>query len=533
MMTEKIKHYQNQFRQGLLPRREFIKLAAAAGISTTVLGSLLNTTALALTETPKRGGRLTVGVEATQTTDSLDPGAYNGAADILRGNAVYDMLVIRGSDLLPVPYLAESWESNKDASKWVFKLRKGVEFHNGKDFTADDVIYSFGHHIREKSESPAKAYFGQIKEMKKLTKHTIEFTLAASNADFPIILSDTRAHMIPEGYSDFRTTTIGTGPFKVKEFKAGSTYLFERNHNYWGSGGPYVDEIEYIGIGDPTARVNALLSGDIDMLLMLDAKAAPLIKRRKDMSLIQAKSGQSRILAMMLDRAPSNNKDLRMAMKYGIDREMILRNVYKGLGHIGNDHPISPIDPYYNHDIPQRTYDPEKARYYIKKAGMENVPIDLYTSAVTGSGSIPSCEIFQESARAAGVKLNLIKSPEDTYWSNVWMKKPICTSAWDPRPVPDMMFSIAYKSGGSYNETAWSNTKFDKLLVEARGETDFKKRKAMYGEMQSMLQDDGGMIVMAFFDYLDAANKNVKGITPHSAGPLGFYQFATNVWLDS
>ena len=530
-MTDKITKYHNQFRSGSLSRREFIKLLAAMGVSATVMGDLLATPVQA--ETPKRGGKLTVGVEATQTTNNLDPGAYDGTADILRGYAVYDMLVNRGQDLLPTPYLAESWEPNADATKWVFKLKKGVVFHNGKDMTADDVIYSFEHHIGEKSESPAKAYFGQIVEMKKLDNHTVEFSLASPSADLPVILSDTRAHIIPVGQKEFRTTAIGTGPFKVKKHIPGSIYLFERNTNYWGSGGPYVDEIEYIGVGDPTARVNALLSGDIDLLLYLDPKTAPLIERRKDMKIIKAKSGMHTNLSMMLDRPPSNNKDLRLAMKYAIDREMILKNVFKGFGHIGNDHPISPIDPYYNHDIPQRSYDPEKVSFHIKKAGLENVPVDLYTSDVPASGAIAACEIYQETAAAGGLKLNLIKPPADTYWSNIWMKKPICVSAWDPRPVPDLMFSIAYKSGGSYNETIWNNERFDKLLIEARAVTDFNKRKEMYGEMQRMLQDDGGISVLAFLDFLDAANSKVKGITPHPSGPLGFYQFATNVWLDT
>ena len=530
-MENKLKLYQNQMRQGLLPRRDFIRLAAAAGISATALGSLISTPAFA--ETPKRGGRIVVGAESNNTKDTLDPHAYNGTGDYLRGFAVYDTLVNRGLDLLPIPYLAESWESSKNATKWVFQLRKGVEFHDGKELTVEDVIYTFNSHLGENSESPAKSYFSQIKEMKKLAKHTIEFTLTSSNADFPIILSDIRAHIIPEGYTDFRTTTIGTGPFKVKKFKAGSTYQFERNRNYWGSNGPYIDELEFIGVGDSTARLNALFSGDIDLMLWLDPKTASLVKRRKDMSLIQTKSNSFINLTMMLDRDPTKDNDLRMALKYALNRETILDNVFKGFGHIGNDHPISSIDPYYDHSIPQRTYDPDKARYHIKKAGLENVPIDLYASDVGGAGGISSSVIYQETARSAGVKLNLIKPPADSYWSTVWMKKAFCVSGWGPRPVPDLMFSIAYKSDSSYNETMWKNDKFDKLLIEARGVTDFPKRKEMYGEMQRMLQDNGGTSILAFTDSLDAANNKVKGITPHPSGPLGFYQFATNAWLDS
>jgi peptide/nickel transport system substrate-binding protein len=532
-MFDKTKQYQDELKKGTLPRREFIKLAIAAGVSTTALGGLLTSTAHADTEKPKRGGRLIVGVAASQQNNSIDPAKYFSDSDLLRGHALYDKLVNQTPDAKPIPQLAESWESNADASKWVFKLRKDVTFHDGKNFGPEDVIYTFQHHLGEKSESPAKAYFSQIKEMKKLDKQSVEFVLTSPNADFPIILSDVRAHIISDGYTDFTKTTNGTGPFKVKEFKPGSTYIFERNPNYWGSDGPYVDEIEYIGIGDPTARVNALLSGDINLMMDLDPKAASLIERSKNSSLIKADSGQHSGLVMMLDKEPTRNKNMRLAMKYSIDREMILKNIYKGYGHIGNDHPISPFDAYYNKDIPQRAYDPDKARFYIKKAGMENKALDLFSSSVSGAGATPSCELLQETAKAGGINLKLHKVPADAYWTTTWQKKPMCTTNWAGRPVPDLIFSLVYKSGASYNESAWKNEKFDKWLLEARSTKDFNKRKEIYGDMQNMLQEDGGIMVMSFLDILDAANRKVKGIAPHSSGPLGFYQFGTTAWIDS
>jgi peptide/nickel transport system substrate-binding protein len=508
-----------------------VKLAAVAGISTTALGSMMTSDAFAAT--PKHGGRLVEVVETTQVTDTLNTKSYASSADSLRGSAVYDTLTNRGPDLLPIPHLATSWEAFDKASRWVFKLRKGVVFHDGKDFEAEDVIYTVNQHIREGAESIGRPILIQIKKMKALDKHTVEFTLAASNADFPIIMSEPVVQIFSNGYKDFTTMTNGTGPFKVKKYKAGVSYVFEKNPNYWGPGGPYVDEIEYIGIGDPTARFNALLSGDIDLLVDLDPKTVPLIKRNKNTTLLQAKSGLTTNIVMMLDRAPTEDNNVRMALKYAIDRNLILRNVFKGLGHVGNDHPISSIDPYYNHHIPQREYDSEKARFYIKKAGFENKPIDLYTSDATGSSAVAMCEVFQETARVCGVNLNLIRTPPDSYWGNIWKKKPLCNSQWNPRAVPDLIFSSAYHSSAPSNESQWKNPRFDKLMVEARGVTDFAKRKEIYGEMQQMLQDEGGTISPVYSDFLDASASHVKGITPHSSGPLGFYQFATNVWLDS
>lgn len=517
--------------QGKISRREFIYRMGAIGVTAAALPSLLSGTAQAAT--PKKGGKITVGVEAAQTKDSLDPTQYFSTANILMGFSVYDSLVNRGPDLKPIPWLAESWEVGTDASEWIFQLRKDVEWHDGKPFTADDVIYSCNRHTREGTESPAKGYMSQIAEMKKDGDHVVRFKLSAPNADFPVVLSDTRVQISQNGYEDFVSTTVGTGPFKVKEWKSGSRYAFTRNDNYWGSDGPWVDEIEVVGIGDITARVNALLSGDINVMLELDPKAVALIERNKKVDLIQTKSGAFINLAMMMDREPTNNPDFRLAMKYAINREQIVKNVLKGYGSVGNDHPISPTDPYFCSDIEQRSYDPDKARHHIKKAGLENTPVDFYASDVPGAGTLAACQVLQQSAAAAGINLNLINPPADTYWSAVWIQKPLTASGWDMRPVPDLMFSIAFKGDSDWNETKYVNEGFDKLLLEARSTVDFDKRKGMYCEMQQMVQDDGGHATLAFRDILDAKATDVQGISAHPSGPLGFYQFARTVWIDS
>lgn len=521
----------NQLVAGKIGRREFVGRMMAAGATAGLVNTMLVSGAKAAT--PKKGGRITVGGEAAQAKDSMDPTKFYSTSNLMMGYTVYDTLVNRGADLKPTPWLAESFEAGKDASDWVFKLRKGVTFHNGAEMTADDVIYSCWRHAGKTSESPAKAYMGQIADMKKEDKHTVRFTLSAPNADFPIVLSDTRVHVTQDGVEDFTGTPPGTGPFKVKEFKPGSRYVFERNDNYWSDDGPWVDEVEVVGIGDLTARVNALISGDINVLLELDPKAAGLIKKNKATQLLQTKSGKFVNTALMLDRAPTDNNDVRLALKYALDREQTVKNVFKGFGTVGNDHPISPVDPFYCGDIPQRVYDPDKARFHIKKAGMENTAIDYYASDVPGAGSLAAAQVYQQSAAACGVKLNIIQPPADTYWSAVWIQKPMSASGWDPRPVPDLIFSIAFKGGADYNETAWNKERFDKLLVEARSVTDFNKRKEMYCEMQRMLQDDGGHITTAFTDLIDAARTEVKGITPHPSAALGFYQFARTVWIDS
>ncbi len=525
-----IKYLTDLFIKRRISRREFSGRLAAAGVGAAVLPGLITSAAKA--QSPEMGGRITVGVESALNIDTLDPTGFYSTADLLRGFTVYDLMVNRGEDLRPIPWLATSWEPSADATEWTFQLRDGVTFHSGKIFSADDVIYSFNRHLAEESESPAKAYLNQITEMTKDGDNVVKFMLSSPNADFPIVLSDTRVQIVQDGWTDFSTNTSGTGPYKVKEFKAGSTYIFERNDDYWGDDGPYVDEIETVGIGDPTARTNALLSDDINLLLYLDPKAVDLIDQRDDVNVLNARSASFLNVAMMLDREPTNDPDFRMAMKYAIDRDAIVNNVMKGFGHVGNDHPISPIDPYYCSDIEQRAYDPDKAKFHFEKTGLSGTPIDFYASDVPGQGGLASAQVFQESARAAGIDLNIVQPPADTYWQTAWMAKPACVSGWDGRPVPDLILSIAFAGGAAYNETAWNNEDFDKIMVEARGVTDFDKRKEMYCQLQRMIQDDGGHITMAFIDYLDAGRSEVQGITPHPSGPLGFYQFARTAWIE-
>ena len=267
-------------------------------------------------------------------------------------------------------------------------------------------------------------------------------------------------------------------------------------------------------------------------LIYLDPKAVGVIDQRDDVKVLSSKSASFLNIAMMLDREPTNDPNFRLAMKYAMDRDAIVNNVMKGFAHIGNDHPISPIDPYYCAELEQRAYDPDKAKFYFEKTGLAGTPIDFYASDVPGQGGLASAQVFQESARAAGIDINLIQPPADTYWQTAWMVTPMSVSGWDGRPVPDLILSIAFAGGAAYNETAWNNPDFDKIMVEARGVTDFEKRKEMYCDLQRMIQDDGGHITMAFSDYMDASRAEVQGIVAHPSGPLGFYQFARTVWIE-
>ncbi len=205
----KLKELELLLEEGKIDRRGFLARASALGIAAAVSPALLATKARAAT--PKKGGRLRLGLSGASTTDSLDPATLPDITPQVINTQIRNRLIEIDYKGNPIPELAESWESTPDAAKWTFKLRKGVEFHNGKTMDAEDVIYSFNHHRGKDSKSAAKGVVDPIKDIKAVGKNTVIFTLEAGNADFPYVASDYHLTISPAGEKDWEKG-MGTGP---------------------------------------------------------------------------------------------------------------------------------------------------------------------------------------------------------------------------------------------------------------------------------------------------------------------------------
>jgi peptide/nickel transport system substrate-binding protein len=201
---------------------------------------------------------------------------------------------------------------------------------------------------------------------------------------------------------------------------------------------------------------------------------------------------------------PFDNVDVRLALKWALNREDIAQKVFLGHATPGNDNPIAPSVKYAIDPQPKYSYDPEKAKFHLKKAGLETLKVDLSVADAAFTGAVDAGVLFQEHAKAAGIEINVVREPNDGYWDNVWLKKGWCASYWSGRPTQDWMFSTAYSNDAAWNETYWKNPRFNELLVAARAETDEKKRAEMYAEMQQLVHDDGGTIVLVFNNFVDA-----------------------------
>ena len=502
-MSNELKDLGLRVARGQMKRRDFLGRAAALGIAMPTALQLLSSTALAAG--PKQGGTLRVGKGHGQTTDSLDPVSWENGFMLDMAYGVFDFLTEIDNTGALVPRLAESWEASSDAINWTFKIKKGAEFHDGKSIEANDVIASINAHRGPESKSPAKPIVEPIEAIKAEDKSTVTFVLKNGNADFPFLMSDYHLAIRPaDGDKIDVTSTVGSGAYTLEEFEPGVRARGKKFANFHDETKGHFDDFVMLSIVDPAARQNALVTGDVDLIDRVDLKTAHLLKRKPGVTLETTTGTQHYTFPMRTDTPPYDNADIRLALKYAVDREALLNTVLKGYGQLGNDTPIAPSNRYHNKDLPQRAYDPEKAKFHLKKAGAENLKVQLSAADAAFGGALDAAVLYREHAAKAGIDIEVVREPNDGYWANVWMKKPWCACYWGGRPTEDWMFSTAYEKGASWNDTFWSNDRFNKLLLIARSELDEEKRRAMYYEMQEILHNDGGVVVPFFASYVFA-----------------------------
>ncbi len=494
-------------RRRRIDRRRFMEGALVAGVAATSATALWGTKVAA--QEPKRGGVFRVGVHDGNTTDSLDPGTTQSVFMIQLSHAIRSYL----TEITPTnelgPDLAVSWDAAPGAAEWRFQLADGVTFHSGRALAAEDVVASLNHHRGDDATSAAKALLADVTDIRADGDAAVVITLASGNADLPYLLSDYHLVIMPAidgGGADWQSGD-GTGPYKIVNFEPGVGAELAR-HDGWHREGAWFDGVQMVTLNDPTARQSALITGDVDAISDVDLKTVALLQRAPGIVVEDVPSGSHVTLPMFTDTAPFDNLDVRLALKYAIDRQDIIDKILFGYGSLGNDHPIAPSMPFFA-EIEQRTYDPDKAKFHMEKSGVGPITVDLSAADSLFSGAVDMCVLFSEHAKAAGITINPVREPSDGYYSSVWLQKPFVVVPWGARPTPDVIFSLAYKADAPWNESRWQNARFNELLLAARAELDEARRAEMYGEMQLLLRDDGGTIMPFFRNRVMARQENV------------------------
>ena len=519
-----------------MSRREALRMLGVAGVVASGATNLFGAAGKVFADDAptdgkgKPGGRIRVAGLSSSTADTLDPAKGALSTDYVRHYMFYNGLTRFDNHLVPQLELAERID-NTDATLWTITLRKDVTFHNGKTLTPADVVFSLNRHKDPLTGSKVMPLMAQIEEVKATGANEVQIRLSAPNAELPSILAVSHLLIVPDGTTDFNLG-IGTGPFKVKEFKPGVHSVGVRNTNYWKPGLPYLDEIEFIAIADEPSRVNALLSGDVQIINEVNPRSTTRISGSPGHRVVDAPSGNYTDLIIRQDQMPGQNADFTLAMKYLQDREQVKKAVFRGYAVVGNDTPIAPGSRYFNADLPQRAYDPEKAKFHLKKAGMEKITMAVAASPAA-TGSVDIAVLLQQSAKQAGLNLTVDRLPSDGYWSNHWMKHPLSFGNINPRPNADVIFSQFFQSAAPWNESGWKNDQFDQLLMLARGETDDAKRGKMYADMQTLVHDQCGIGIPVFISNIDGVDKRIKGYGSNPLGGFMGYMFSEQVWLDA
>ena len=500
---------------------EAAELAAAAAAEAEAAAELAGA--------PEYGGTLTLAMPATSIT--LDPPITGlSAFDIAVTQAAYDNLLMIQPDFTVKPELATHWEANEDLSSYTFYLRQGVKFHHGKDFKAEDVLFSFERVLDPEIDSPARPTFSTVVEdIVAIDDYTVRFDLVGSNSFFPDSLSIYQVRIIPSDIDPerFHTEVIGTGPFMLEEHLPGERTTMVRNPDYWEEGKPYLDELVIVNIPEPATRSNALQNGDIDILYRMESQSAPAIEAHPDTVVLELASPGIRGVDMDIRVPPFDNKLVRKAIQAATDREAIRQAAFLGRGGIAYDHVVPQNDPRYapQHNPPD--YDPELARSLLEQAGYpDGIDLTLYTSTAS-PGILEIAVALKESAAPAGINIDVVRRPDDIYYDDVWMVEPFTVVSWFGRANVDQALSIQYHSESSWNAPRYFNDELDMLIERARGET-LEEQLVTYARIQEILVDDVPRLVTSFVPALWGARNDVRGVTPH---PLD-WGLVQDAWFD-
>ena len=495
-------------RAGKLGRRDFMRFAVAAGISAPLASGLWISEVAAAT--PKRGGTFRIGVHDMNTSDTLNPGKYQSVGEIQLAHTYRSYLTEITADNGLGPDMAISWSATPDAKIWTFELDPKATFHDGRKFTAKDAIASLNHHIGENTTSAAKALLTTVTGIKAKGDNAIVIELNQGFADLPWIMTDYHLVMLPakaDGTAEW-DNPIGAGPYYMESYEPGVAVSLKR-HEGWHREGAYFDRIEMLQLNDPNARTTALITGEVDSITSVDLKTMNLLKRNPNVAIDNTPSGSAITLPMFCDQEPFTDNNVRMALKHAIDRQDIVEKIMFGTAAPGNDFHVSPGMPYFPEDIPQRTYDPDKAKWYMQQSGLSSIDVNLSAADSVLPGAVDMVTLYSEHAKKAGINIRPVREPNDGYWSDVWLKKPFVFVKWGARATPDQMFTLAYKDDAAWNEAHWQNERFNELLLMAKAELDETRRAEQYHEMCQIARDDGGTIIPIFVNFVCARSKNV------------------------
>lgn len=463
------------------------------------------------------GGTLTIGMLG-YSTESLDPHYTNAStADLLRAAQLFDGLTKYTPDGSVELSLAESISSNEDATQWVVKLREGVTFHDGSPLDADDVIFTVERILNpdEAARGAGQLDFLKPEMVSKVDDLTVQFDLDKPYGPFQDVWASNYLRVVPVGFDP--ENPVGTGPFKYDSFTAGQESTFVRNDAYWGNV-PELEAVEVLGFAEPEAQLNALISGQVDLVPRIADSQIPRVESAAGLEVQTSETGQYFPLVMNTDSEPFDDERVRLAMKLIADREELVTNVLNGSGRIANDW-ISGYGPCEQPDVPQRQQDIERAKQLLAEAGATDLELDLYTTAGT-PGMVQTAVVFAEQAKEAGVTIDVHNLDQAAYLEK-YTEWPFAVDFYSS-PYLELI-PLTLLPGGAGNAGQWNDPEFVELADQLFATPDQSEQCKLVDEMKRIEHERGPNVVWAWTTVLDAHDERVQGLVSDVRGMSPFY----------
>ncbi len=481
--------------------------------------------------TPKTGGTLKISHSTRIAT--LNVLSLSGPAEYPVIDMVYSGLTRIGLNNEPIPDLAESWEGSPDATVFTFNLRPGVTFHDGSPCTAKEVVATYEAILAPDIPASAKSVLDMIDKVEAIDDVTVRFTLKTPYADLPTSTAHANARILSAAalsgdLAALETQVNGTGPFKLESYDSARITRLVKNENYFIPGKPYLDAVEMHLFPDLAAETTNFLSGDVDVMLLVQQADYERISTSLGVKALRVPSGRYVNVVMRHDQPPFNDVRVRKALAHSVDRQLLVDIVLEGLGRPAYDNILSP-EFKYQIDTPEIAYDPEAAKALLTEAGH---PDGLKLKLVASNRPAIRAQVaiaIKQMALPAGFDIEVETMPHDTYLANVWRKGNFYMAYWGMQPTEDATFNLLLTSNASYEDSAWKNAEFDALVEKGRSTTIEEERVEAYTKAQELILRETPYIIPFYEDVLTASRDDV---VDWSINPINRYFYTENVWLD-